>query len=70
MEEMDIQPLKVKQWILASTPKSQLLHTGSILTSGVDSFHILFDRADLGVQIIKDINLIPINSKESLANGD
>lgn len=43
MDELEIQPLKVKQRILASTPKSPMLHTGSVLTSGVESFHVLFD---------------------------
>ena len=43
IDELGIAPLKVKQRVLASTSKSSMLHTGSILTSGVDSFHVLFD---------------------------
>lgn len=50
--------------VLVSSFKSVQLHTGSILTCGPDSYHILFDRADMGVQVIKDISILPIGSKE------
>ena len=48
-DRLQIKPLAVQQRVLAWTAQSEDLHTGSILTCGPDSYHVLFDRAELGV---------------------
>lgn len=69
--EFGVGPLEVGQpvKILALHPKVGGLHTGSVLTSNMDSAHIQFDREDLGAWLVKDINMIPFLST-SLPQSD
>ena len=57
-----IAPLQVGQRVLAVHPQTKELKTGTILTSDVVQFHIQFDRTELGVLLVKDIDLQPIAS--------
>ena len=50
------------QRVLAVHPQTKELKTGTILTSDVVQFHVQFDRTELGVLLVKDIDLQPIAS--------
>ena len=47
--------------MLAQHPQTGMLHTGSVLTSGHDSFHVLFDRIELGVRVVRDQEILLIS---------
>lgn len=64
IDEYGVSPLEVGQKvkILALHPRAGTLHTGTILTSNIVSAHIQFDREDLGVCLVKDIDMIPFST--------
>ena len=53
--------LTVGQRVLAKHPKSKEIKTGTILTAGLEYYHIQFDKAELGVSLVRDTELMPIN---------
>ena len=64
-QKFDMKPLCVKQRVLANLSYQRTLHTGSILTFDKSTYHILFDRIDLSVQVVHDFDLMPIESGEN-----
>lgn len=64
IKEFQIAPLVVGQRVLALHPKTRELRTASLLTTDVHSFHAQFDKPELGVIIISDMQLIPISGSE------
>lgn len=64
IKQFKIAPLVVGQRILAIHPKNKELRTASLLTTDVQSFHAQFDKPELGVIVINDLQLIPISGSE------
>lgn len=61
IREYQLQPLVVKQRVLAIHPKTKELRTASLLTADGSSYHhAQFDRTELGTMMINDTQLIPI----------
>ncbi|XP_058224285.1 protein ALWAYS EARLY 2-like [Rhododendron vialii] len=59
-------PLSVGQRVVALHPKSREVHDGSVLTVDHDKCRIQFDRPDLGVEFVMDIDCMPSNSLENM----
>ncbi|KAJ3677681.1 hypothetical protein LUZ60_003405 [Juncus effusus] len=59
-------PLIVGQRVTACHPKTRELHDGSVLTVYHDSCRVQFDRPDLGVEFVKDVDCMPLNPLENL----
>ncbi|CAA3020975.1 ALWAYS EARLY 3-like [Olea europaea subsp. europaea] len=59
-------PLSVGQRVIAIHPKTREIHDGSVLT--VDHFRcrIQFDRPELGVEFVTDIDCMPLNPFENM----
>ena len=64
IKEYQIAPLVVGQRVLAIHPRTRLLHTASLLTADVLSYHAQFDRPDLGVVVLADTHLLPITPSD------
>ncbi|KAI7750261.1 hypothetical protein M8C21_015970 [Ambrosia artemisiifolia] len=54
-------PLAVGQRVVALHPESREVHDGSVLTVDHDKCRIQFDRPELGVAFVKDIDCMPLN---------
>lgn len=52
-------PLSVGQRVIVIHPKSREVHDGSVLTVDYDKCRIRFDRPELGVEIVTDIDCMP-----------
>ncbi|XP_076921903.1 protein ALWAYS EARLY 3-like [Bidens hawaiensis] len=59
-------PLAVGQRVIAIHPESRDVHDGSVLTVDHDKCRIQFDRPDLGVTFVKDIDCMPSNLLENM----
>ncbi|KAK1277365.1 Protein ALWAYS EARLY 3 [Acorus gramineus] len=53
-------PLVVGQRVIACHPKTREIHDGSILTVDRNRYRVKFDRADLGVKFVMDIDCMPL----------
>ncbi|KAL7205231.1 hypothetical protein ACSBR2_018211 [Camellia fascicularis] len=59
-------PLSVGQRVIAVHPKSREVHDGSVLTIDHDKCRIQFDRPELGVEFVMDIDCMPLNQSENM----
>ncbi|KAL7235191.1 hypothetical protein ACSBR1_018644 [Camellia fascicularis] len=59
-------PLSVGQRVIALHPKSREVHDGSVLTIDHDKCRIQFDRPELGVEFVMDIDCMPLNQSENM----
>eukprot|EP00252_Welwitschia_mirabilis_P007861 TRINITY_DN1956_c0_g2_i1.p1 TRINITY_DN1956_c0_g2~~TRINITY_DN1956_c0_g2_i1.p1 ORF type:complete len:1216 (+),score=337.50 TRINITY_DN1956_c0_g2_i1:375-4022(+) len=59
-------PLSVGQRVIACHPKTREVHDGSILTVDRNRCRVQFDRQDLGVEFVLDIDCMPLNCLENM----
>ncbi|GLT61171.1 hypothetical protein SLA2020_338940 [Shorea laevis] len=59
-------PLSVGQRVIALHPKSRELHDGSVLTVDQDKCRVQFDRPELGVEFVMDIDCMPLNPLDNM----
>ncbi|KAF9669948.1 hypothetical protein SADUNF_Sadunf13G0017700 [Salix dunnii] len=59
-------PLSVGQRVIAIHPKTREIHDGSVLTVDHDQCRVQFDRAELGVEFVKDIDCMPSNPLDNM----
>ncbi|CAK9220289.1 unnamed protein product [Sphagnum troendelagicum] len=59
-------PLTVGQKVIARHPKTREMHDGSILTVDRCRCRVQFDRPDLGVELVQDIDAMPIHPLENM----
>ncbi|KAK9054800.1 hypothetical protein SSX86_025879 [Deinandra increscens subsp. villosa] len=59
-------PLAVGQRVIALHPESREVHDGSVLTVDHDKCRVQFDRPDLGVTFVKDIDCMPSNLTDNM----
>ncbi|KAF7805111.1 protein ALWAYS EARLY 2 isoform X3 [Senna tora] len=59
-------PLFVGQRVIAIHPKSREVHDGSVLTVDHDKCRIQFDRPELGVEFVMDIDCMPMNPLDNM----
>ncbi|KAL9261197.1 ALWAYS EARLY 3-like protein [Drosera capensis] len=57
-------PLTVGQSVIAIHPQTREVHDGSVLTVEHDRCRVQFDRHELGVEFVKDIDCMPANPSE------
>ena len=58
--------MQVGQRVTARHPVTRQLHDGDILTTGHSLYRVQFDRRELGVELIKDVDVMPIDPTENL----
>lgn len=59
-------PLNVGQRVLARHPVTRHYYDGSVLTVAPDAYRIQFDRTELGVELVRDIDVMPTQPWENL----
>ncbi|CAM6016402.1 unnamed protein product [Sphagnum balticum] len=59
-------PLTVGQKVIARHPKTREMHDGSILTVDRCRCRVQFDNPDLGVELVLDIDAMPIHQLENM----
>ncbi|KAH9755099.1 protein ALWAYS EARLY 2 [Citrus sinensis] len=59
-------PLSVGQRVIAIHPKTRELHDGSVLTIDHDKCRVQFDRPELGVEFVMDIDSMPSNPLDNM----
>ncbi|XP_047148954.1 protein ALWAYS EARLY 2-like isoform X3 [Vigna umbellata] len=59
-------PLCVGQRVIAIHPKTREIHDGSVLTVDYDKCRIQFDRPELGVEFVMDIDCMPFNPLDNM----
>ncbi|XP_076931411.1 protein ALWAYS EARLY 3-like [Bidens hawaiensis] len=59
-------PLAVGQRVVAIHPESREVHDGSVLIVDHDKCRIQFDRPELGVAFVKDIDCMPLNLLDNM----
>ncbi|XP_028770851.1 protein ALWAYS EARLY 2 [Neltuma alba] len=59
-------PLSVGQRVIAIHPKSREVHDGSVLTVDHDKCRVQFDRPELGVEFVMDIDCMPVNPVDNM----
>ncbi|XP_057806018.1 protein ALWAYS EARLY 3-like isoform X2 [Salvia miltiorrhiza] len=59
-------PLSVGQRVIAIHPKTREVHDGSVLTVDHSRCRVQFDRHELGVEFVMDIDCMPLNPLENL----
>ncbi|XP_071696866.1 protein ALWAYS EARLY 3-like isoform X2 [Rutidosis leptorrhynchoides] len=59
-------PLAVGQRVVAIHPESRQVNDGSVLTVDHDKCRIQFDRPELGVAFVKDIDCMPLNMLDNM----
>ncbi|KAL0005955.1 hypothetical protein SO802_013516 [Lithocarpus litseifolius] len=59
-------PLSVGQRVIALHPKTRDLHDGSVLTVDQDKCRVQFDRPEIGVWFVKDIDCMPLNPLDNM----
>ncbi|KAL6009859.1 hypothetical protein ACLOJK_000290 [Asimina triloba] len=60
-------PLSVGQRVIACHPKTREIHDGSVLTVDRNRCRVQFDRPELGVEFVMDIDCMPLNPLENLS---
>ncbi|KAF7069828.1 hypothetical protein CFC21_075405 [Triticum aestivum] len=58
-------PLAVGQRVIACHPKTRELHDGSVLTVDRNRCRVQFDRPELGVEFVMDIDCMPLHPLEN-----
>jgi hypothetical protein len=56
----------VGQKVIARHPLTRQIHDGSVLTGGFDNYRIQFYRRDLGVEMVRDIDVMPSEPWDNL----
>ncbi|XP_059668464.1 protein ALWAYS EARLY 3 isoform X2 [Cornus florida] len=59
-------PLSVGQRVMAIHPKTREIHDGGVLTVDQSRCRVQFDRPDLGVEFVMDIDCMPLNPLENI----
>ncbi|KAL0368247.1 UNVERIFIED_CONTAM: protein ALWAYS EARLY 3 [Sesamum calycinum] len=59
-------PLSVGQRVIAIHPKTREIHDGSVLTVDHARCRVQFDRHELGVEFVMDIDCMPLNPFENM----
>ncbi|XP_044482758.1 protein ALWAYS EARLY 2 isoform X2 [Mangifera indica] len=59
-------PLSVGQRVIAIHPKTRELHDGSVLTVDHDKCRVQFDRPEIGVDFVMDIDCMPSNAFDNM----
>ncbi|XP_072985340.1 protein ALWAYS EARLY 3-like isoform X1 [Typha latifolia] len=59
-------PLSVGQQIIARHPRTGELYDGKILTVDLEQCKVQFDRPDLGVEFVMDIDCMPLDPLENM----
>lgn len=59
-------PLSVGQRVIAIHPRTREIHDGSVLTVDHSKCRVQFDRHDLGVEFVMDIDCMPLNPFENM----
>ncbi|XP_060197837.1 protein ALWAYS EARLY 3-like [Lycium barbarum] len=59
-------PLSVGQRVIAIHPKTREIHDGSVLTVDHSRCRVQFDRPELGVEFVMDIDCMPLNPFENM----
>ncbi|XP_047978072.1 protein ALWAYS EARLY 3-like [Salvia hispanica] len=59
-------PLSVGQRVIAIHPKTREIHDGSVLTVDHSKCRVQFDRQELGVEFVMDIDCMPVNPFENM----
>lgn len=59
-------PLSVGQRVIAIHPKTREIHDGSVLTVDYSRCRVQFDRPELGVEFVMDIDCMPLNPMENI----
>ncbi|KAK6930448.1 DIRP domain, partial [Dillenia turbinata] len=59
-------PLSVGQHVIAIHPRTREIHDGSVLTVDHSRCRVQFDRPDLGVEFVLDIDCMPLNPSENM----
>ncbi|KAL0393230.1 UNVERIFIED_CONTAM: protein ALWAYS EARLY 3 [Sesamum radiatum] len=59
-------PLSVGQRVIAIHPKTREIHDGSVLTVDHSRCRVQFDRHELGVEFVMDIDCMPFNPFENM----
>ncbi|XP_011043234.1 PREDICTED: protein ALWAYS EARLY 3-like isoform X1 [Populus euphratica] len=59
-------PLSVGQRIIALHPRTSEIQDGSILTVDHSRCHVQFDRPELGVEFVMDVDCMPSNPSENM----
>lgn len=62
-------PLTVGQRVIARHPKTKEVYNGSILTVDRNKCRVQFDRPEMGVELVADIDCMPVNSFENLSDS-
>lgn len=58
-------PLAVGQRVIACHPRTRELHDGNVLTVDHNQCRVQFDRPELGVELVKDIDCMPLHPLEN-----
>lgn len=59
-------PLSVGQRVIACHPRTREVHDGSILTVDRNRCRVQFDRPELGVEFVMDVDCMPMNPIENI----
>ncbi|KAM6545215.1 hypothetical protein CsatB_025951 [Cannabis sativa] len=62
-------PLSVQQRVISIHPRTREIQDGTVLTVDDSRYHIQFDRPDLGVEYVMDIDCMPLNPMENLPSS-
>ncbi|CAL9211151.1 unnamed protein product [Musa hybrid cultivar] len=61
-------PLSVGQHVIACHPKTREIHDGTILSVGRSSYRVQFDRPELGVEFVMDIDCMPLGPWKNMSD--
>ncbi|PON37845.1 Protein LIN-9/Protein ALWAYS EARLY [Trema orientale] len=59
-------PLTVGQRVIAIHPRTREVHDGSVLTVDHDKCRVQFDRPEIGVEFVMDVDCMPLNPMENM----
>ncbi|XP_057816299.1 protein ALWAYS EARLY 2 isoform X2 [Cryptomeria japonica] len=62
-------PLSVGQRVIACHPRTREVHDGNILTVDRNRCRVQFDRPELGVEFVMDIDCMPLNPLENIPDA-
>ncbi|CAL9104843.1 unnamed protein product [Musa textilis] len=61
-------PLSVGQHVIACHPKTREIHDGTILSVGQSSYTVQFNRPELGVEFVMDIDCMPLDPWKNMSD--
>lgn len=62
-------PLTVGQRVIALHPRTREIHDGSVLTVDHDRCRVQFDRPEIGVEFVMDVDCMPSNPLDNMAEA-